>query len=333
MIRGGGNPPVSWTSQECLAVELALGRHAAVVAELSALVAEHPLREEPRARLMLALYRCGRRPEALEAYREGRALLVEETGLEPTARLRTLHEEILRGDAALRLPEPSKPAAAPVSAPAPAPTARAGPRAPGSGGDRRAWAAGPDWVSSPPVAVPAAFFGTTVGSGSGAMHGFRVGAVRFWDSGTRWSNVQPRRDVFDWSALDRMVAGARAAGLPATYTMGITPAWAAPGSPRSAYSDGSRTAPPRDLTDWDRYPGPPRSDSGAVRVITIGDQVHVRNTLQSGRWRTLPTSPRITGKDGYDPASTAHMVDHRARGDVSRPAGVSAQVVPDGGGR
>ncbi|TDD33710.1 hypothetical protein E1287_18570 [Actinomadura sp. KC06] len=62
-------------------------------------------------------------------------------------------------------------------------------------------------------------------------------------------------------------------------------------------------------TEIELRPGPTRNDSGAVRVITIGDQTYVRNTLQSGQWRTLPAGPRLTGKDGYDPASTATMVD------------------------
>ena len=48
--------------------DLALGRHADVVAELEGLVAQHPLRERLRAQLMVALYRCGRQADALEAY-------------------------------------------------------------------------------------------------------------------------------------------------------------------------------------------------------------------------------------------------------------------------
>src|SRR5438132_8494778 len=39
---------------------LALGRHAGLVGELEALVADYPLRERLRAQLMLALYRSGR---------------------------------------------------------------------------------------------------------------------------------------------------------------------------------------------------------------------------------------------------------------------------------
>jgi DNA-binding SARP family transcriptional activator len=78
--------------------DLALGREAAVLGELEALVAEHPHRERLRAQLMLALYRTGRQAEALEAYREARRALTEELGIEPGRELRELHEAILRQD-------------------------------------------------------------------------------------------------------------------------------------------------------------------------------------------------------------------------------------------
>src|SRR5437870_3248844 len=63
--------------------DLALGRHAELVPELEALVAGQPLRERPRGQLMLALYRAGRQAAALEAYRAGRRILVDQLGLEP----------------------------------------------------------------------------------------------------------------------------------------------------------------------------------------------------------------------------------------------------------
>jgi DNA-binding SARP family transcriptional activator/ABC-type branched-subunit amino acid transport system substrate-binding protein len=78
--------------------DLALGRHAALVAELEALVRAHSLRERLRGQLMLALYRCGRQADALERYREGREALVGELGLEPGRELRGLEEAILRQD-------------------------------------------------------------------------------------------------------------------------------------------------------------------------------------------------------------------------------------------
>ena len=81
--------------------ELASGRHAALVGELSQLLGENPTREAFLGFLMLALYRCGRQVEALETYRTARRTLVDEIGVEPGPELRRLHEAILRQDAAL----------------------------------------------------------------------------------------------------------------------------------------------------------------------------------------------------------------------------------------
>ncbi len=78
--------------------DLALGRHADVVAELEGLVARHPLRERLRAQLMVALYRCGRQADALEAYGAARHVLLDELGVEPGPELRELQEAILRQD-------------------------------------------------------------------------------------------------------------------------------------------------------------------------------------------------------------------------------------------
>ncbi|NKZ01888.1 transcriptional regulator [Nocardiopsis dassonvillei subsp. albirubida] len=99
-------------------VELDLGRHSQLVGELRTLVGEHPLRERLRAQLMLALYRSGRQAEALDTYRTGRGLLVEELGLEPGEELRGMENAILAGDPVLQAPAvpavPAAPAASPV---------------------------------------------------------------------------------------------------------------------------------------------------------------------------------------------------------------------------
>jgi DNA-binding SARP family transcriptional activator len=81
--------------------ELELGLHTELIPELEALVQEDPLRERPRAQLMLALYRSGRQADALGAYRSGRKLLADELGLEPGAELRQLEKAILEHDPAL----------------------------------------------------------------------------------------------------------------------------------------------------------------------------------------------------------------------------------------
>jgi DNA-binding SARP family transcriptional activator len=87
--------------------DLALGRHLDLAGELQSLLLEHPLRERLRGQLMLALYRSGRQAEALEAYREGRRVFVEELGIEPGPALQELEQAILRQDPALGGPEPA----------------------------------------------------------------------------------------------------------------------------------------------------------------------------------------------------------------------------------
>ncbi|MEA2159958.1 MAG: hypothetical protein QOD66_2338 [Solirubrobacteraceae bacterium] len=90
--------------EERIDAELALGEPAGPVAELEALVREHPLRERFIGQLMLALYRSGRQADALESYRHARHRLVEELGLEPTRDLQELERAILAQDPALEPP-------------------------------------------------------------------------------------------------------------------------------------------------------------------------------------------------------------------------------------
>jgi DNA-binding SARP family transcriptional activator len=79
-------------------VELALGRDQQLVGELEGLVREYPLRERLRGQLMLALYRAGRQAEALTVYENGRRLLDDELGLEPSESLKRLQRSILAHD-------------------------------------------------------------------------------------------------------------------------------------------------------------------------------------------------------------------------------------------
>jgi predicted ATPase/DNA-binding SARP family transcriptional activator len=87
--------------EDRIEAQLALGRHRDVLADVEALVAEHPLRERSRRQLMLALYRCGRQAEALAAYRSARGALIEELGIEPGRELKELEAAILRQEASL----------------------------------------------------------------------------------------------------------------------------------------------------------------------------------------------------------------------------------------
>jgi DNA-binding SARP family transcriptional activator len=75
--------------------DLALGAHTELCGELIQLVAEHPLRERLWGHLMVTLYRSDRQADALAAFRELRAILVEQLGIEPSPALARLNEAIL----------------------------------------------------------------------------------------------------------------------------------------------------------------------------------------------------------------------------------------------
>ena len=64
-----------------LEADLASGRAGELVAELVELTGAHPFRERLRGLLMMALYRAGRQADALQAYQDARAELVEGLGI------------------------------------------------------------------------------------------------------------------------------------------------------------------------------------------------------------------------------------------------------------
>jgi DNA-binding SARP family transcriptional activator/predicted transcriptional regulator len=102
--------------------DLQLGRHHELIGELNSMVAAEPTREDICAKLMIALYRSGRRVDALTVYQRMRTVLVDELGLDPAADLQRLHQLMLEANPELDLPvRPVAVVAEPVVAAAPAP--------------------------------------------------------------------------------------------------------------------------------------------------------------------------------------------------------------------
>ena len=86
-----------------LDADLERGLSRELTSELESLVRQHPLRERLTGQLMLALYRSSRQAEALRAYQLLKSRLGEELGIEPSAPLRRLEEQMVTGDEALEL--------------------------------------------------------------------------------------------------------------------------------------------------------------------------------------------------------------------------------------
>ena len=88
-------------TEEKLAADIALGDHAGAIAELRALLAEHPFREGFTELLMLALYKSGRQAEALYVFDGVRHRLGDELGVDPGPGLQAMHGRVLRADSRL----------------------------------------------------------------------------------------------------------------------------------------------------------------------------------------------------------------------------------------
>ncbi|WP_245606293.1 AfsR/SARP family transcriptional regulator [Streptomyces himastatinicus] len=147
--------------EECAALDVRAGRHHEAIAQLSALVAEHPLRERSVALLMEALRRSGRRADALALFRATRQRYAEELGIEPGEELQRLHRQALEARAGFGL----------VPGPGPGP---------GSGyasEDRTGSGSGPaPGDGSAPGAAYASGAGHAPGDGTGPGGGYGSGA-------------------------------------------------------------------------------------------------------------------------------------------------------------
>ncbi|HEX6497444.1 MAG TPA: AfsR/SARP family transcriptional regulator [Micromonosporaceae bacterium] len=78
--------------------DLACGLHADLVAELRSVVAADPLNEKMQALLIDALYRSGRRGDALASFQHARRVLGEQLGVEPSGELLRMRERVLAGE-------------------------------------------------------------------------------------------------------------------------------------------------------------------------------------------------------------------------------------------
>ncbi|WP_285682056.1 BTAD domain-containing putative transcriptional regulator [Actinoplanes sp. NBRC 103695] len=80
--------------EDAFDARLGLGAHVELVTELLTSTTRHPLRERLWGQLMLALYRSGRRAEALDAYQRCSRLLRQELDVRPGRALEELHQRL-----------------------------------------------------------------------------------------------------------------------------------------------------------------------------------------------------------------------------------------------
>lgn len=87
-------------------VRMSQGDHERLIGELHRALELQPLREPIWGKLIVALYRAGRRSEALEAFQRAHKVLVSELGVGPGSELQRVQAAVLRGDPSIGWPAP-----------------------------------------------------------------------------------------------------------------------------------------------------------------------------------------------------------------------------------
>lgn len=119
------------------------------------------------------------------------------------------------------------------------------------------------WTTPTPEPIQQRLIGSNVMGQNFTAPAF-ASTARLWDSGTRWSNLEPSRDTYNWSLLDQEIAAARTANKTVLLELGQSPKWASanPGDTSCAFYTAGSTDPgraagqchaPANLSDWDSY--------------------------------------------------------------------------------
>ena len=101
-----------------------------------------------------------------------------------------------------------------------------------------------------PNPIPASQFGMHIPDISqGVTPTVPYGAVRLWDSGVAWGQVQQKKNVYWWNGLDAAIANANKQGAQIMYVLGSTPTWAASNTKQGTYPNKGAASMPS-MKDW-----------------------------------------------------------------------------------
>jgi hypothetical protein len=82
-----------------------------------------------------------------------------------------------------------------------------------------------------------------------------LSAIRIWDAGVIWPDIEPKKGKWDFTKLDALVEFSTKRNLEILMTLGQTPGWAS--VKKNLYypygRDDILTSPPDDIKDWENY--------------------------------------------------------------------------------
>ena len=110
-------------------------------------------------------------------------------------------------------------------------------------------------MSEDPNAIQRSLVGLHIeGAEGGAWASAPFGALRLWDNGTGWSQIELEKGEFKWDNLEGVLENASSKGMEdILYVLGTTPEWAAQEVNDADYPQPGAASAPADLDDWDDW--------------------------------------------------------------------------------
>ncbi len=158
------------------------------------------------------------------------------------------------------------------------------------------WTAMPAVVAAGLMAVPTVAaakpvapeqFGLHVASlGAGGKPSIDVRAVRLWDAGVRWDQIETAKGKYNWAPLDRAVSAAEAAGATdILYVLGSTPKWAASTfSSADLYGPGTASLPKKSKYYLNYAEAVAQRYKGRITAYQIWNEANTRSFYNGGKY-------------------------------------------------
>ena len=146
--------------------------------------------------------------------------------------------------------------------------------------------------------LPSSLIGMHIeGVEGGAWASAPFGALRLWDNGTAWSQIEIEPGVYKWDNLEGALENAQDKGMTdVLMVLGTTPEWNAKEIGKDDYPQPGAASAPKDLTAWDtwvtevvtRY-------KGRISSYQIWNEANLKNF-----WNGTPEEMAERTKRAYD---------------------------------
>ena len=146
--------------------------------------------------------------------------------------------------------------------------------------------------------VPASLVGMHVeGAEGGAWPSAPFGALRLWDNGTAWSQIELEPGVYKWDNLEGILENAQSKGMTdILMVLGTTPEWNAKKVGPDDYPQPGAASAPKDLKAWDAWVTEVATRyKGRITSYQIWNEANLKNF-----WNGTPEEMAELTKRAYD---------------------------------